>query len=237
MSSEPEAHLALLLDGPLQAWGTHSRFQRRTTGGHPSKSAVIGMIAAAMGIGKDEREAERLASLAALRLTSYRMNRAQRNAVRLMDYHTVGGGFDKKTDPLSIPRKASGGPSDNAVLTHREYLMDARFGVILSGSRNVLAEAAASLADPKWGIWLGRKSCPPATPLAGHPASDQVLDSLDAAFQWLKTRAELPTDSQEADFDRMTEETSAGHELVPDSPVSFGQREFHPRPVTHRPSR
>ena len=46
------AYLALLLDAPLQSWGFASRFQRRTTGLHPTKSGVIGLICAAMGIGK-----------------------------------------------------------------------------------------------------------------------------------------------------------------------------------------
>jgi len=46
------AYLALLLDGPLQSWGFASRFQRRTTGLHPTKSGVIGLITAAMGLAK-----------------------------------------------------------------------------------------------------------------------------------------------------------------------------------------
>ena len=57
MSSET-AYLALLLDGPLQSWGFASRFQRRTTGLHPTKSGVVGLICAAMGLAKgspDER--------------------------------------------------------------------------------------------------------------------------------------------------------------------------------------
>src|SRR2546422_10538582 len=50
------AYLALLLDGPLQSWGFASRFQRRTTGLHPTKSGVIGLICAAMGLAKGSSE-------------------------------------------------------------------------------------------------------------------------------------------------------------------------------------
>ncbi len=50
------AYLALLLDGPLQSWGFASRFQRRTTGLHPTKSGVIGLICAAMGLAKGSPE-------------------------------------------------------------------------------------------------------------------------------------------------------------------------------------
>ncbi len=38
------AYLALLLDAPLQSWGSESRFQRRTTALHPTKSGIIGMM-------------------------------------------------------------------------------------------------------------------------------------------------------------------------------------------------
>ena len=50
------AYLALLLDAPLQSWGFASRFQRRTTGLHPTKSGVIGLICAAMGLAKGSAE-------------------------------------------------------------------------------------------------------------------------------------------------------------------------------------
>ena len=48
--------LALMLDAPLQSWGFESRFQRRTTGLHPTKSGVIGLICAAMGLAKGSTE-------------------------------------------------------------------------------------------------------------------------------------------------------------------------------------
>src|SRR5690348_6365503 len=87
------AYLALLLDGPLQSWGFSSRFQRRTTGLHPTKSGVIGMIAAAMGLAKGS-VAERtvLPELAKLRMSSIAIPRdlpEARGVLRLDDYHTV----------------------------------------------------------------------------------------------------------------------------------------------------
>jgi len=33
----------------MQSWGVESRFVRRTTSPHPSKSGVIGLLAAAQG--------------------------------------------------------------------------------------------------------------------------------------------------------------------------------------------
>ena len=54
------AYLALLLDAPLQSWGFSSRFQRRTTGLHPTKSGVVGLIsAAAVGASTKARRQKR----------------------------------------------------------------------------------------------------------------------------------------------------------------------------------
>ena len=61
MSSDM-AYLALLLDAPLQSWGFASRFQRRTTGLHPTKSGVIGLHLRRAGAGQRLRREERVAA-------------------------------------------------------------------------------------------------------------------------------------------------------------------------------
>ena len=77
MSTET-AFLALLLDGPLQSWGFASRFQRRTTGLHPTKSGVVGLICAAMGLAKGSPEEQAtLPALAALKMTSIAVPRSR----------------------------------------------------------------------------------------------------------------------------------------------------------------
>jgi CRISPR system Cascade subunit CasD len=206
------AYLALLLDSPLQSWGFASRFQRRTTGLHPAKSGVIGLICAAMGLAKGSpEEREMLPELAKLNMTSVALPR--NDVRRLVDFHTTGGGYDKKTEPQFIPRKASGGPCDNPTVSHREYLLDARFGVILVGPRFVLERAAAALEDPVWGVWFGRKSCIPAEPI------------LRGMFN-LRTEAEraLIGDASIDQFTRLEEVANfeAGTDSYNDQPVSFG---------------
>ena len=218
------AYLALLLDGPLQSWGFASRFQRRTTGLHPTKSGVIGLICAAMGVAKgSDEEREKLLELRALKMTSIAIPRQQTNAWtaertelaarRLEDFHTVGGGYDKETQPQSIPRKASGGPCDNPTVSRRQYLNDARFGVILEGDRLVLERAAAALEDPVWGVWLGRKSCIP-----GEPIFRDIFE--------MQAEAErnLIGDASIDQFTRIEEVANfeAGTDSYNDQPVSFG---------------
>src|SRR5574337_252649 len=104
--SDKTAHLALLLDAPMQSWGFESRFQRRTTGLHPTKSGVIGMICAAMGLAKGSvEERAMLPMLAELEMTSIVIPRKQTSpwsgdtielpVGRQEDFHTVGGGYNK----------------------------------------------------------------------------------------------------------------------------------------------
>lgn len=211
MSSD--AYLALLLDAPLQSWGFSSRFQRRTTGLHPSKSGVLGLICAAMGIAKGSpEEREVLPKLARLAMTSIAMPR--HDVRRLEDFHTVGGGYDKATQRQSIPRKASGGPCDNPTVTHRQYLTDARFGVILAGDRPLLTRVEAALQDPVWGVWFGRKSCIPSDPIYRGLFADR-REAVRA----------LIGDQSEGSFTRVEDvaDFAVGTDSFNDQPVSFGQ--------------
>jgi CRISPR system Cascade subunit CasD len=206
------AYLALLLGGPLQSWGFSSRFQRRTTGLHPTKSGIIGLVSAAMGLAKGSpEEAEWLPKLSALKSTSIVLPR--NDVRRLEDFHTTGGGYDKKTHPQFIPRKASGRPSDNPTVSRRQYLLEARFGVILAGDRFVLERAAAALQDPIWGVWLGRKSCIPAEPI-----SPRIFNT------GLEAERALIGDAPIDQFTRLEEVATfdAGTDSYNDQPVSFG---------------
>lgn len=213
MSVDP-GYLALLLDAPLQSWGFASRFQRRTTGLHPTKSGVLGMICAAMGVAKGtDAERKLLPQLAALNMTSIAIPRVvggshpgMAEAVpvrRLEDFHTV----------LNT-RRASGKLNDDPVVTRRQYLLDARFGVILSGDRALLLRIAGALEDPVWGVWFGRKSCIPSEPI----------------YRGLfTTRAEaeraLVGDTPIEQFTRVEEvsDFTAGTDSINDQPMSFGQ--------------
>lgn len=211
----PDVCLALLLDGPLQSWGHASRFDRRTTALHPTRSGILGLIAAAMGIDKHSpNEEEQLRRLNPLRVTTLTLGRRDQRGGslpmrRLEDYHTVTG-----------IRRASGKVDEDAtVQTYRHYLLDARFGVLLAGSATLLEEIATALHDPKWGLWFGRKSCIPARPvLAAGPGE------LSAVWPELLSRADLSPTLKEEDFDRVMEvgPEEPGADRLNDAPVAFG---------------
>lgn len=216
MSSD--ASLALLLDAPMQAWGHSSRFERRTTALHPTRSGVFGLLAAALGIDKHaDDESARLARYAPLRVTTVTLprliSRSRQPAlpiVRLEDYHTVTG-----------IRRASGKVDEDAtVQTYRHYLLDARFGVLIEGPAELLAELAAALRDPVWGVWLGRKCCLPAAPLlaAGPAPADEVWSAL-------LRRAGYTGDEPLTRFDHVREcpPDEPGADVIHDAPVGYGR--------------
>lgn len=219
--------LAFYLDAPLQAWGASSRYQIRDTDAFPTKSGVLGMIAAAMGIDKeDPREEERVAELAALRFSAKRVYTQNRADVgRLMDFHTVGGGYDTDKgsgERLFVTRKASGAPF-GTVITKRSYLTDAKFIVCLQRDATLLAACADALENPVWGVWFGRKACLPAAPLA-----PTLADTIEKALEDLRSKMPSPI---ELDVDGRVEEPGDGAWHVMDDPVSFGKRTYRSRPV------
>jgi CRISPR system Cascade subunit CasD len=196
-------HLALMLDAPLQSWGFASRFQRRTTGLHPTKSAVVGLLCAALGAAKGSAaEKEWLPALAALRMTAVTLPRAQNTLRRLEDFHTVVS-----------TRRASGKANPDPVVTHRQYLLDARFGILLAGETAVLNRLAEAIRNPVWGVWFGRKCCVPAAPVyRAGPCDEETA--------WKALIGGEPREQ----FTRVEEviRFEDGTDSINDQPVSFG---------------
>jgi CRISPR system Cascade subunit CasD len=211
--------LAFLIDAPLQSWGSSSKFQRRETETWPTKSALVGVLAAAVGIDKHAPdEAEQLAPFAALTFSVLRWPKLH-PALRLADFHTVGGGYDK-TDPvqkLHIPRKAGDGSPFGTVITRRSYLTDARFIALFQGDPATLNRAAAALLDPVWGVWFGRKAC-----IAAEPLSPVVAASPREALEHLASLRGV--DAAELSLlEGLTEAPGDGSFYQSDQPIAFGK--------------
>ena len=225
--------LAFLIDAPLQSWGASSKFQRRETESWPTKSALVGVLAAALGFDKHAPdEIVRIAPLATLCFSVFRWPKPA-PVIRLTDFHTIGGGYDKtnSAEKLHIPRKAGDGSPFGTVITRRTYLTDARFIALFQGDRATLERAAAALLDPVWGVWFGRKTCIPAEPLSPVVAASP-REALAALLQKLgNDPAELPA------LEGMTESPGDGRFYQADQPVAFGQHHgaipvaYHSRPV------
>jgi CRISPR system Cascade subunit CasD len=152
------ATLLLRLQGPMQSWGTQSRFLIRDTGLEPSKSGVIGLICAALGKPRHEEAGQpwpTLEELAKLRM-AVRVDRA--GMVR-RDYHTAGG---SRSSGQGYGVAKANGTSPETVLSQRYYLADAAFLVGLEGdNRPLLERLHQALKMPVWPLALGRKSFVP----------------------------------------------------------------------------
>lgn len=142
------ATLLMRLQGPLQSWGTSSRFDERDTQLEPSKSGVLGMLCAALGRDRTED----VSDLAALRMGV----RVDREGYLLRDYQTATG----------VVAASNGKPDlTRTVVSPRYYLSDAVFLVGLEGDEALLSSAHRALANPVWPLALGRKSFVPSQPV------------------------------------------------------------------------
>jgi len=137
--------LLLRLEGPMQSWGYRSRFDYRDTALEPTRSGVIGLICAAMGIARGEPISH---------FDKIRMGvRVDKEGRPERDYHTA----------LDVI-KADGNPGDT-VESHRDYLADASFAVGLeSDDKELLERIAEKLRSPVWPLFLGRKAFPLTQP-------------------------------------------------------------------------
>ncbi len=143
------ATLLLRLVGPLQSWGTTSRFDERDSQLEPSKSGVLGLLCAALG----RDRAEPVDDLAALRMGV----RVDREGLLMRDYQTATGVLIAADARPDLGR---------TVVSPRHYLADAAFLVGLQGDdAALLAACQAALKAPVWPLALGRKSYVPSLPV------------------------------------------------------------------------
>jgi CRISPR system Cascade subunit CasD len=148
--------LLLRLEGPLQAWSAQGRFGVRDTEREPTKSGVLGLVAAALGLARDDDAG--LAALADLRMAV----RVDRAGTLLRDFHTTGGGRFPGRDHYTV------WDTKDCVTSHRYYLQDASFAAALEGEDSAIARIANAVRSPRFPLYLGRRSCPPSEmPLIG----------------------------------------------------------------------
>ncbi|GGJ92630.1 type I-E CRISPR-associated protein Cas5/CasD [Pilimelia anulata] len=233
------ASLVLRLAGPIQSWGERSRLNRRDTAHAPTKSGVIGLLAAAEG----RRRQDPIEDLCALTLGV----RTDQPGSLLRDYHTVS---DHRGVPLlsaSVDRHQRQRSTSPAKLTHvtqRYYLQDAVFVAAVSGPPALLGALAAAVRAPAFPLALGRRSCPPTLPLllSGDAAdgcwSGPVTDVL-ARVPWQagpahRRRYAGAVAAAAIDLP-VTHDDPAGTDVRDDLPTTFrpADRGFRSRTVTH----
>jgi CRISPR system Cascade subunit CasD len=202
--------LLLRLQGPMQSWGTTSRFDERDTQLEPSKSGVLGLVCAALG--RDRSEA--VDDLAALHMGV----RVDREGVPMRDYQTATG-------VLIASGKVD---QERTVVSPRYYLSDAAFLVGLEGTdQSLLERIHQALRFPVWPLSLGRKSFVPGLPpyLTDALRGQGLLEALESYPRLAK-----PQRSQQEGRLRVLLEDASEGSIRLDQPVApFAERHFGPR--------
>ena len=194
--------LVIRLAGPLQSWGAASRFTRRTTAAMPTKSGILGLLAAAQG----RRRSDSIEDLLHLELAV----RTEQKGSLLRDFQTA----HHQVTGAAMP------------LTERFYWSDAVFTAHIGGPQEVLEGLANALADPAYPLYLGRRSCVPIGRIVIGVADRTVAQSVRLS-EWQpgsagrrraqrQTTVRLPVQADAAVFPELV----AAREIN-DVPVSF----------------
>lgn len=161
-------YLVFQLYAPMVSWGEEAVGEIRHTSAIPTRSALLGLLAAALGIRRDEED----------RLNVF--NQHYHLAVRslsaqtrwLRDYHSVMMPRENKKYRYATRRDelCMAGPDKlETIITQREYHCDGYWHVAVSAlpdAPETLERVQAALLSPHFPLYVGRKACPLSLPLA-----------------------------------------------------------------------
>lgn len=185
------------LYAPLSSWGETAVGEVRPSGTHPSRSALLGMIAAAYGIKRDDGAAyEKIR-------TSFGFAVCMHNAGGLLrDYHTIQAPGRRKGANWLTRKDELAEMKLNTVLSSRDYRTEASYTVVVwnrdKGAEFTIEDLTDVLRKPRFVLYLGRKSCPPGLPLQAHLLqAETVRDALTKAdFGKIPDGPDFTVDSQ-----------------------------------------
>lgn len=190
--------LIFYLYGPMSAWGDIAVGVERPSFDRPGKSAILGLIAASLGI-----ERQDVIAMQQLQTKLGFAVRVDHSGIMLSDYHTVQipTAVGLKKLPHYTRRDEKFASDKKTVVSNRNYLSDAMATVILwqkcDQSGNLLNEIHQALERPKFQLFLGRKSFPLALPVSAALIEatflEQALEKADQIF--LEKLIRLPSKS------------------------------------------
>ncbi|MCE1190382.1 MAG: type I-E CRISPR-associated protein Cas5/CasD [Ignavibacteria bacterium] len=212
------ATLLIELEGPMQSWGYRGKFSERDTGREPSKSGVLGIIAASLGRGRDEDVSD---------LVSLHFGvRADREGLIKKEFQTA----------QNIIR-ADGKSELNTKLVYRYYLANARFIAALEGELRFLQTLQQALLYPVYPQFLGRRSYVPSVPLIRNIQESVIEKSLEDALLVYPFKMPKMGYQQESEpklrvvRDAREAEESPAQDYRHDVPISYKNKEYFTRKV------
>ena len=170
-------YLVFTLYGPLQAWGEVAVGEVRDTAGRPTKSGVLGMVAAALGIARGDD-----AAMTALHEAFGFAVRVDDMGEALHDYHTTQSPVARRGAVWPTRRRELGADKLNTILSTRTYRADACYTVALIVRGGIEPDRiVAAFRAPVYAPYLGRRACSPAWPI--RPVTVEAEDLVDAFEQ------------------------------------------------------
>lgn len=175
-------YLVFRLYGPMASWGEPAVGSDRPSALRPTRSALLGLVAAALGI-KREEQAQHDKLNASLRFAIKQISAG----VLLRDFHTAQVPSHDRKSVLRTRKDELKGDKLNTVLSSRDYRSDGLWIVAVEVTDNGkwdIRQIQQALLKPKFTLYLGRKSCPLAAPLSPQLTStDDLQAALDIAFE------------------------------------------------------
>lgn len=160
-------HLVFRIYAPLMSWGDIAPGTHRPTLAMPTRSALLGLVASALGV--DRTDDERHKALAqGLGCAS----RRETTGIPLSDYHTVQAPDSRGGRTWATRRDELQARIVHTILSQRDHLQDTAYTVGLwardtGGDQIELAGIQRALDRPRYPPYIGRRACPPALPF--HP--------------------------------------------------------------------
>lgn len=236
-------YLVFRLYGPFASWGGIAVGESRHTAAYPGKSALTGLLAAALGIRRDQAEEQQAL------VNGYRTAvKVLTDGSLLRDYHTtqVPDSAGKRVYRTRRDELVLGADRLGTVLSNREYRCDSKLLVAIKSLENApysVVELSAALLKPHFQLSLGRKACVLSAPVA--PSIEQSADFKTALDQYahadvMETRWQeerwLPSGSpqyfwegDQSEFSAQLDLSAAQQLIRHDMPVSRTRWQFSPR--------
>ena len=184
-------YLVMRLYAPISSWGTLAVGEDRPTVNYPTRSAVLGLLGAALGIRRSEtQKLKDLADSIGIASKTYS------EGTILRDYHTIQTPTTAKGVNFFTRKQELQSAKVETILSSRDYREDGLWVVAIwlkpeFENSNLeykfeLQQLQQALKYPKFTLYLGRKSCPLSLPLSPHiVTANHLKAALDVSINEL----------------------------------------------------
>jgi CRISPR system Cascade subunit CasD len=176
-------YLVFQLYGPMASWGAPAVGEARPSSDHPGRSALLGLIAASLGVRRDDSATQQ-----ALGFSLMFAVKQLTPGTLIRDFHTIQVPGRNRKAQYRTRKEEMALPKDrlNTIISRREYRCDGLWRVAVSLTAKsdwTLQELAEALQRPAFTPYLGRKACPLAAPLSPRVVeASGIREALSSGF-------------------------------------------------------